>query len=113
MAEDDYRLRQAAVEAEYATDKHETTEQAARSHVLVRLARITIVIVIGIIMLPLPGPGALVIAAGLVILARDVAWADLALRYLRPARSPVSPRTARSPARRSSPAPCSRWPASP
>ena len=86
MAEDDHRLRRAAVEAEYVTGKHETTEQAARSHVLVRLARMTlgmIVIVIGIVMLPLPGPGALVIAAGLVILARDVAWADLALRYLR------------------------------
>ena len=34
-------------------------------------------------MMFLPGPGAVALAAGLVILSKDFAWADRALRYLR------------------------------
>ena len=84
--EDEHPLLDAALAAEYDTGTRESTEAEARSHVLVRVGRMavgTIVVIIGIIMMPLPGPGALVVAGGLVILARDVAWADRLLRYFR------------------------------
>jgi uncharacterized protein (TIGR02611 family) len=42
-----------------------------------------VVTVFGIVLLPLPGPGWVVIAAGLSILAKDVAWADRLLRRVR------------------------------
>lgn len=79
-------LIEAAVEAELTTGVREATEAKAKSHILIRLARIglgLLVTLLGIIMLLAPGPGALVIAAGLVILSRDVVWADRALTYLR------------------------------
>ena len=79
-------LQQAAIRAEFETGKREPSDAAARSHVLVRLGRMgvgTLLCVAGIAMLVLPGPGMLVLAAGLVILAEDVAWADRALRYVR------------------------------
>lgn len=82
----EHRLLDAALAAEYETGERETSEEEARSHVLVRAGRIalgTLVVIVGIIMMPLPGPGGLVVAAGLVILARDVAWADRLLRYFR------------------------------
>lgn len=82
----EHPLLDAALAAEYDTGLHESTERAAKAHVLVRAVRMTlgaIVVIIGIIMMPLPGPGALVVAGGLVILARDVAWADRLLRYFR------------------------------
>jgi len=50
-----------------------------RAHVVVRLARMSLAVVLlaaGAAMLVLPGPGWLVIAAGLAVLARDVAWAE-------------------------------------
>jgi uncharacterized protein (TIGR02611 family) len=78
--------REAALAAEYDTGEREATEAVARSHILVRTARMafgTAVVMLGIIMMPLPGPGGLVVAGGLVILARDVAWADRLLRYFR------------------------------
>lgn len=78
--------REAALQAEYETGAREETEAQARSGVIARIARMTlgtIVLIIGIIMLPLPGPGGVVVAAGLAILARDVAWAERLLRYVR------------------------------
>ncbi|MGO4429964.1 TIGR02611 family protein, partial [Streptomyces sp. MCAF7] len=39
------------------------------------------VVVIGIIMLPLPGPGWLVIFAGMAIWATEFVWAQLVLRW--------------------------------
>lgn len=83
---DSERFERAAIEAEYATGRHEETEEEAKRHVLVRLVRMGfgfLVLLAGIVMLPLPGPGWLVIAAGLVVLAEDVAWADRALRIIR------------------------------
>jgi hypothetical protein len=50
---------------------------------VVRLARMSLAVVLlaaGAAMLVLPGPGWLVIAAGLAVLARDVAWAERWLR---------------------------------
>lgn len=79
-------FEQAALRAEVETGRHEATEQAARTNVVIRLARMalgTIVLVVGILMIPLPGPGWLAVAAGLAILSKDVAWADRLLRYVR------------------------------
>lgn len=79
-------LRESLIEAELKTGVHETTEREAERHVLFRIGRIivgTLVTILGIILMPLPGPGGLVVAGGLVILSRDVVWADRALRLLR------------------------------
>ncbi len=54
--------------------------------VLVRLAVTAVglaVIAIGIVLLPLPGPGWLIIFAGLGILATEYAWAGWLLRHTR------------------------------
>ena len=79
-------LREAAIQAEFETGIHEATVEEARAHVLLRLLRIslgTIVTLVGIVALPLPGPGWLIIAGGLAILSRDVEWAGRLLRYIR------------------------------
>lgn len=93
------RLEDAAVKAEYQTGAREETEKAAKSHILVRLARMTagfITVMIGIALLPLPGPGWVVIAGGLVILAQDFEWADKTLRYVR-RKAPGIPEDGRIP----------------
>ncbi|HAF68521.1 MAG TPA: hypothetical protein DCX77_01245 [Acidimicrobiaceae bacterium] len=43
----------------------------------------TFVTILGVILMPLPGPGLLVVAIGLGILSRDVAWADRLLQIVR------------------------------
>lgn len=43
----------------------------------------TIVLVLGIIAIPYPGPGWLIVFAGLAILASEFAWAKRVLRYAR------------------------------
>jgi hypothetical protein len=71
-------LRDAAVEAEFATGKVEDTVQEAKRHILVRMARIfagVVVTLIGIALLALPGPGLVVMAIGLALLAQDVPFA--------------------------------------
>lgn len=80
------RIEDAAIQAEYATGLREDTEEEARAGAIKRIARMTlgfVVVIIGIAALPLPGPGWLIIAGGLTILSKDVAWADRALRYVR------------------------------
>ena len=82
----DTDFRDAAIRAELEIGHAEDTPKQAWTHVLVRLGRMGIGFVLllaGIAMMVLPGPGAIVLAAGLAILARDVAWADRLLRYLR------------------------------
>ncbi len=89
-AGDDDHLRwseivEAAEEAEWA-DGGEETEAEVRAHLLVRLGRMSLASVIllaGVIMLALPGPGWLVIAVGLALLSRDVAWAERWLAAVR------------------------------
>lgn len=79
-------LERAAIAAELETGRRETSTEEARRHILVRLARMAlgfVVLLAGVAMIPLPGPGWLVVAAGLVILAEDIAWADRALRFVR------------------------------
>jgi uncharacterized protein (TIGR02611 family) len=41
------------------------------------------VVVLGFVLIPLPGPGWLIVFAGLAILATEFAWADRLLRYAR------------------------------
>lgn len=82
----DVHFRDAAIQAELETGIAEETPTRAWHHVLLRLGRMSVgflVLFVGVAMMVLPGPGAVVMAAGLVILSRDVAWADRALRYLR------------------------------
>ncbi len=76
----------AAIDAEFDSGKHEATEAAARSHVIVRLARMalgSVIFLLGIAAMIGPGPGILIVAVGLAILARDVAWADRLLQRVR------------------------------
>jgi hypothetical protein len=78
-------LREAALHAEYETGIRESTERAAKAHIAVRLTRMsigTIVCLVGLSLMVLPGPGLPVLAAGLAILARDVAWADRLLGHV-------------------------------
>ena len=42
----------------------------------------TVITLTGLAMMPLPGPGLPVVAVGLAVLARDVAWADRLLGYV-------------------------------
>lgn len=79
-------FRKAAIDAELVVGDKEETRTQAWYHVLVRIGRMAlgfILLLAGLAMFLLPGPGAIVTAAGLVILSRDVKWADTALRYLR------------------------------
>ena len=78
-------LREAALHAEYETGIRESTERAAKAHIAVRLVRMTIgtiVCLVGLALMVLPGPGLPVLAIGLAILARDVAWADRLLGHV-------------------------------
>lgn len=79
-------FRDAAILAELDTGRSEDTVEQAWHHVFVRVGRMILgfaVLFSGIAMLVLPGPGVVAMAAGLVILSKDFAWADRALRYLR------------------------------
>ncbi len=80
------RIEDAAIRAEYETGERESSDEEAKAHALVRVGRMTLgftIVIIGIIALPLPGPGWLIIAGGLTILSKDVAWAERLLRYIR------------------------------
>ena len=82
----DVDFRDAAIAAELKVGHVEDTPAQAWHHVLIRVARMAFgftVLLAGLAMMVLPGPGAIVMAAGLVVLSRDVKWADTALRYLR------------------------------
>lgn len=80
------RLEEAAIQAEYDTGWEELTEDGARRSVIRRVLTIIvgfIVTIIGIILLPLPGPGWVVIAGGFSILAQEFVWAEKTVRYIR------------------------------
>lgn len=79
-------LREAAIQAEYATGKREATEELAKRHVVLRLATIVVGFVVlfgGLVMMVLPGPGVLGILAGLGILSRELAWAERMIEYVK------------------------------
>lgn len=71
-------LGEAAIEAELETGRREETVREAKRHVLVRLAVVvagSVVCLFGIALLVLPGPGLLVLLAGLVMLSSEVPFA--------------------------------------
>ncbi len=77
-------VRDAAIEAERETGRHEETEAEARRGVAIRIARIVggfLVMGLGIAALPLPGPGWLIIIFGLSLL--PFAWAERTIRLIR------------------------------
>jgi hypothetical protein len=80
------RLEQEAIEAELETGRREETVEEAKRHILVRIARIaagSLVTLAGVVMLVLPGPGLVVIALGLALLAQDVPFARRLLDKVR------------------------------
>lgn len=80
------KFEQAAIEAEFETGRQEETVAEAKRHILVRIGRVTLGIVVlfaGLLMLPLPGPGLVTIAAGLALLASDVPYARKLLESVR------------------------------
>ena len=86
MSEEKNRFEEAAIEAEFETGHREETREEARRGVITRLLRMasgTFITILGVILMPLPGPGLLVVAVGLGILSRDVAWADRLLQIAR------------------------------
>ena len=79
-------LREAAIQAEYATGRQEETEAEARRGVIRRVGTIIlgfVVLIGGIIMLALPGPGIITVIAGLAILAQELPWAERLLEYVK------------------------------
>ncbi len=76
----------AAIEAEFETGRHEESVAEAKRHILIRIGRMTLGVVVllaGLLMLPLPGPGLVTIAAGLALLASDVPYARKLLERVR------------------------------
>tara|TARA_B110000196_G_scaffold257270_1_gene227650 strand:- start:95 stop:466 length:372 start_codon:yes stop_codon:yes gene_type:complete len=86
VSEEKNRFEEAAIEAEFETGYREETREEARRGVITRLLRMTsgtFITILGVILMPLPGPGLLIVAIGLGILSRDVAWADRLLQIVR------------------------------
>ena len=82
---EDETLADALIAAEYETGRREKTEAGAKAHVAIRIARMTaggVITLTGLAMMPLPGPGLPIVAIGLAILARDVAWAERLLGHV-------------------------------
>lgn len=79
-------LREAMLQAEYATGKQEKTEEQARRGVFRRIGIIVVGFVVllgGLAMMVLPGPGILGVIAGLAILAQELPWAERLLEYVK------------------------------
>ena len=79
-------LLASAIEAERGTGRREETEAAAERHLVVRVVRVTagvIIVCVGLSLLVLPGPGLLVTAAGLALMAPDVPFARRWLHAVR------------------------------
>ncbi len=80
------RLVEAAIAAEFETGAYEETLAEAKRHIVYRLARMALgftVLILGLLAIPLPGPGWLIVALGLGILSRDFAWAERTLDLVR------------------------------
>jgi hypothetical protein len=89
-----------AVAAELATGRREPTRATALAAVAARVARISAggaLLLVGVLLLVLPGPGLPILLAGLLLLARDVAWAARLAERVR-GRIAVVPERARRPA---------------
>lgn len=80
------RLVEDLIETELATGRREETVEQAERHIVVRVIRVglgVIVLIIGLVLLAAPGPGFLVIAIGLGLLAQDVPFARNLLERVR------------------------------
>ncbi|KAA0235844.1 MAG: hypothetical protein JJLCMIEE_02996 [Acidimicrobiales bacterium] len=100
LREDLQQARDAAIDAEFDTGVREDSVEQARTHVLIRLGRMSLAVMLmitGVVLLVLPGPGWLVLAIGFGILAKDVAWAERTVRYIR-RKAPGIPEDGRLPA---------------
>ena len=78
------RFTAAALEAEIETGKHEVSEEEARHSLAMRLLRAIggwVLVIVGIILLPLPGPGWVIIIVGLSLL--PYAWSARLIRNIR------------------------------
>jgi len=88
------RLEEVLIETELEVDAREETREEVRRNLIVRALRIaagSIVCLVGLFLIPLPGPGMFVLAAGLAILSRDVPFARRLLANVR-ARIPENER---------------------
>lgn len=88
-----------AVAAELATGAREPTRAAALASVVARAARMGAggaLLLVGLLLMVLPGPGLPVLLGGLLVLARDVAWAARLAERVRQ-RVDVIPARARRP----------------
>jgi hypothetical protein len=86
IREDLHEFEQAAIEAEMETGHREETVEEAKRSLLRRLGRDVLGFVlcgVGIALLVLPGPGLVVLAAGLALLAQDVPFARKLLDKVR------------------------------
>ena len=80
------RVEDAAIEAEQETGRHEETREDAQRGLLKRIGIIvggSVVLVIGLLLLALPGPGLVVVALGLGILASEVPFASRVLEKVK------------------------------
>jgi len=87
-------LEEALIETELEVGRHEETRGAAKRNVILRAVRIGIGVAVclaGVFLIVFPGPGMVVLAAGLAILSRDVPFARRLLVNVR-ARIPENER---------------------
>ena len=99
VVEPAHELVDDAVAAELATGRQEPTRAAALASVAARVARMgagSALLAVGLLLMVLPGPGLPVLLAGLLVLARDVAWAARLAERVR-ARVDLIPARARRP----------------
>lgn len=79
-------VQEAAIQAEFDTGDREASVEEARAHIVVRVAKIVGgfgLVVLGIVLMPLPGPGWAIVAGGLALLATEFEWANRLLQEVR------------------------------
>lgn len=72
------RFLERAIAAEMATGRREKSEEAAKRNVFLRIGAMILgplLVLIGIVLVILPGPGLLVVAAGLYLMALEIPFA--------------------------------------
>ena len=87
-------LEEVLIETELEVGRHEETREDAKRNVILRAVRIglgIVVCMVGVFLIVFPGPGMVVLAAGLAILSRDVPFARRLLVNVR-ARIPENER---------------------
>jgi hypothetical protein len=87
-------LEEALIETELEVGRHEETRADAKRNVILRAVRVGLGIIVclaGVFLIIFPGPGMVVLAAGLAILSRDVPFARRLLINVR-ARIPENER---------------------